>query len=914
VNPFFGARAGKRAIFLTLFRLIFIGAILGGAARAESFEADTETAPAPSSISPEDAVSTVPVNGLCSAANGLALLARPAALCKAGTPSGLSGTGPWGWSCVGKNGGSTASCAALLKVNGRCGSARGVKAYSAPTSNLCNTGNASSVSMASNFSVWNCEGIGSANGTTVSSAPTTNLCTTGSTLGLSGSGPWNWTCAGSNGGSTASCSASPASSGSTITIGETNVLTTADNGNANLLIVQSTTLSQTATIESLSFYVTVAAGNLRLGIYDATGTNGAPGALKAQTASFVPTAGWNTVNVVTPVSLAAGTYWLAYLSDNNTLAFVKGQTAGVNDGWTAYTFGAMPSTYPGIQGSDGVHWSLYATLNAGPMNGACGSANSVAVVTAPSSNLCSAGTATTVTGSGPWSWTCAGSGGGTTASCSAPKSTAPLNGACGAANGTAVPTAPTINLCSAGTASSVTGTGPWDWTCAGLNGATTTSCSASFSTAPTYPIKASTNGRYLVDKNNVPFLITGDAPHSLVGNLTEVEATRYFVDRAKFGINGLWVEIMCGTYVGCSDESGKTPDGIAPFLSGSNSRNYDISTPNPAYFQRVDDMVNLAAQSGITIFLDPVETAGWIGAVQASGQQKALTYGQYLGNRYKNFPNIIWIMGNDYFPSSSDDALLAAVMQGIAQNDPNHIQTTELNPRVSGSFDDTTLMQYTQLAGAYTYYPTYAEVLKQYNAATASKIVPIFMEEAHYELESAGDTDFGTPNVLRRQDYWTVLAGGLAGQLYGNYYTWTFKSGWQSNLDTPGVAQLLIWKNFFTSLPWYTLVPDQDHTFVTAGYGTFDSGAHAVASSNYVTAAIDADGTLGIAYIPKASTVTVNMASFSGRVTAQWFDPANGTYTQISGSPFTNTGSHQFTIPGNNSGGDPDWVLLLQTE
>ena len=57
-------------------------------------------------------------------------------------------------------------------------------------------------------------------------------------------------------------------SAQSITIGETNILPSADSGNGNLLVAQSTTLSQTATIQSLSFYVTTAGGNLRLGIYD----------------------------------------------------------------------------------------------------------------------------------------------------------------------------------------------------------------------------------------------------------------------------------------------------------------------------------------------------------------------------------------------------------------------------------------------------------------------------------------------------------------------------------------------------------------------------------------------------------------------------------------------------------------------
>ena len=58
---------------------------------------------------------------------------------------------------------------------------------------------------------------------------------------------------------------------------------------------------------------------------------------------------------------------------------------------------------------------------AAPINASCGTANGVAVSSAPSTNLCSVGTAFPVTGTGPWSWTCTGLNGGTDASCSAPK-------------------------------------------------------------------------------------------------------------------------------------------------------------------------------------------------------------------------------------------------------------------------------------------------------------------------------------------------------------------------------------------------------------------------------------------------------------------------------------------------------------
>src|SRR3989344_4180243 len=154
----------------------------------------------------------------------------------------------------------------------------------------------------------------------------------------------------------------PAPSAGTIKIGEPNILSTDDSNNGDLLVAQQTTLSQTATIQSLSFYVTTAAGQLRLGIYDSAGPGGGPGQKKAETNSFTPTTGWNTANVITPVSLPTGTYWLAYLPSSSSLAFVDDYTGSAK--WYSYTFGSMPQTFStSPTGGYAVHWSFYATLN-----------------------------------------------------------------------------------------------------------------------------------------------------------------------------------------------------------------------------------------------------------------------------------------------------------------------------------------------------------------------------------------------------------------------------------------------------------------------------------------------------------------------------------------------------------------------
>jgi hypothetical protein len=157
------------------------------------------------------------------------------------------------------------------------------------------------------------------------------------------------------------------------------------------------------------------------------------------------------------------------------------------------------------------------------------------------------------------------------------------------------------------------------------------------SASPAYPLKASANNRYLVDQNDVPFLVVGDSPQALIGNLSPMEAAFFMENRRRYGINALWINLLCNDGTACNTD-GTTFDGIAPFTTAN-----DLSTPNPAYFERADGIINLADANGMVVILNPIETIGWLRTLRANGIDKAFVFGQYLGNRYKNFPNIIWL-------------------------------------------------------------------------------------------------------------------------------------------------------------------------------------------------------------------------------------------------------------------------------
>jgi len=413
--------------------------------------------------------SCTPLDGVCGAipAGGFTTLPSDlTTLCARGSIlQNLTGTGPWTWQCYGTLG--TASCSANVyaPVDGVCSSSNGTGLTSAPTTNLCTAGTVSSVTPdgSNTHWLWTCNGIdggatatcsatnvnpagacGSAGGATLFSAPTlpSTLCAAGDTASAvteSSAGVWNWTCYGPGGGPAAFCSASNGNAGGVCGGDAGHTLSSAPTA-----LCASGTAGPVTDEGGLYWdWFCFQLGN-PTGTYCRADNAGAPacGPVNGTTVASAPSG---------PALCASGVPF--------------GFTTNTNN-WTWQ----CTTTWPSAVGC----WAnnLYA-----PVNGQCGGATGVPVLAAPTTGLCSVGTPTPVTGIGPWNWTCPGANGGSDASCSAPLM-ASFNGACGTSDGTAIPNTPNINLCSAGTPTAVTGSGPWSWTCQGAGSGTNASCSA----------------------------------------------------------------------------------------------------------------------------------------------------------------------------------------------------------------------------------------------------------------------------------------------------------------------------------------------------------------------------------------------------------------------------------------------------
>lgn len=427
-------------------------------------------------------------------------------------------------------------------------------------------------------------------------------------------------------------------------------------------------------------------------------------------------------------------------------------------------------------------------------------------------------------------------------------------------------------------------------------------CSAS--AGPAYPLKLSPGQHYVVDQNNKPFLIQGVSPWYLTEVLSPSDVNYYLSIRAAQGYNSVILDI--------AEEP--TPDGISqtanffgqvPFTGTTNGYT-DLLTWNVNYFTNVDAVIREAGSYGMCVFAYPMYDdyagAGWYQQMIGNSTNSLFLYGQFIGNRYKNFTNIVWIGAGDYNePNAPTNCLWNWIAAGIQSTDTNHLITAQPQRPTPATY-----YPFVTLNCSYATTMSYEQSLANYQS---TPVLASFSREPYYELTGgeyllpAPWSHIVTENNSRNFAWWSVLYGD-AGQFYGNAEEWQFTNDWQSTLVDEAATSITNVAFLLDQYQWWRLVPDTNHMVITGGYGTYGT-------TNYVTDGATPDGDLAIAYLPLSSQVTANLARMSGPVRARWFDPTSGSLAIIPGSPFANKGSQTFTPPPTNSFGDQDWVLVL---
>jgi hypothetical protein len=395
---------------------------------------------------------------------------------------------------------------------------------------------------------------------------------------------------------------------------------------------------------------------------------------------------------------------------------------------------------------------------------------------------------------------------------------------------------------------------------------------------PVWPVKVSADGRYFVDQRGTPVFWLGTTQWQLFREYTVEDARTILEKTADKGF--VFAQVMLA---GVGDGTKANVYGQKPWL------NDNPLTPNEAYFENVDAVLRIAGANNVNISMTLFHQR-WRKLITADNGR---AWAQWLAQRYKDVPNIVWSMTPEARPEFVP--VLRELAAGLHEGDGGaHLITFKPDPApYSSSFiHDEKWLDFDSMQTWKSVELIYPMVTHDYNLQPTK---PVLMAEGAYEHGSEYGFDV-TPLWIRRQAYYSYLAG--ASHTYGHNDSWRVLPTWKQALDAPGAVQLRILKTIFTGLnEWWCLVPDQS---------VFAAGAQTQGQILNL-AARHKDGKWVMVYLADKASFSLNLNKFgAAKVSARWLDPRTGDATPA--GSFSNTGVRSFSTPA----GWEDALLLLE--
>ncbi len=433
-------------------------------------------------------------------------------------------------------------------------------------------------------------------------------------------------------------------------------------------------------------------------------------------------------------------------------------------------------------------------------------------------------------------------------------------------------------------------------------------------------LKVSDNKRFLVTADGKPFFYLGDTAWELFHRLNRAEADRYLKNRADKGFTVIQA-VALAELDGINDPNAY---GHRPLVNNDPTKPDVKDGANNDYWDHVDYIVKKADALGLYIGFLPTWGDKWNRGrgtgPEVFNAQNAEAYGEWLGRRYKEQSNIIWILGGDRaIENDTHKEVIRAMARGLSKGDGGtHLRT--LHPRGgAGSADafhndDWLDFNMRQNGHVVEFNPRYEMTKADYDRTPIKPVLdgePIY--EDHPISFNAKLLGHSVAADVRRPLYWDLFTGAC-GHTYGHHSVWQmWQPGrkpinnpllpWFEAIDQPGAAQMQYGRRLMESRPFLTRIPD-DTVIVPADPTSAVPGAGA---KRYV-ATRDAAGSYAMVYVPTGRPFKVKMDKLSGgKVKAWWFNPRDGKATLI--GQFPNTGEHQFISP--DRGENLDWVLVL---
>jgi hypothetical protein len=429
-------------------------------------------------------------------------------------------------------------------------------------------------------------------------------------------------------------------------------------------------------------------------------------------------------------------------------------------------------------------------------------------------------------------------------------------------------------------------------------------------------LKVSENKRFLMHEDGSPFFWLGDTAWELFHKLNREDAELYLTNRAERKFTVIQA-------VALAELEGVTTDnahGRRP-LKANTSGQYDPSLPDVSedaddydYWKHVDYIVDKAASLGLYIAFLPTwgdkYNKHWGKGPEIFNPENAKAYGKWLGERYKDKANLIWVLGGDRpLGMRKHFEIVHAMAEGLKVGDEGrHLITFHPVGGQSSSYHvhEEDWLDFNMIQSGHGYYErnNYNHVAADYGRLPTK---PVLDAEPCYEDHPRGfkaTNGYFDETDVRVAAYYAVFAGAF-GHTYGHHSIWSmttepadyFIMHWKDAIMRPGASQMQYLKSLIESRPFFDRVPDQ--SLLAENYE----------EANHMQATRGKD--YAFIYTPNGLKMDVNLGKISGAtVDASWFNPRTGETASI--GQFENSGVRTFTPPISGRGND--WVLVLDDD
>ena len=430
-------------------------------------------------------------------------------------------------------------------------------------------------------------------------------------------------------------------------------------------------------------------------------------------------------------------------------------------------------------------------------------------------------------------------------------------------------------------------------------------------------LQVSDNGHYIQHEDGNPFLWIGDTGWGMFQQLTREEVDQYLDSRQDLGFTVIQAVAHWSPHGGGMDRS---PDN-APNAYGHQPFTGDEMHPNTAepllvngggklspndYWDHADYVVEAVRKRNMYLALLPCWASQLITGTGEYSEREAKSYGEFLGERYKDEPHIIWVLGGDtkaqfkaYDKNQNHSdydyrpiyrAMAEGIVAGVTGENPDWNEAHPVWDEVFFTYHPNGDAPY----GSSQWFHEDAwqdangvEVWKEVNHVyrtmlddyqLLNPLKPSLFLEGSYEYGSyRHECGWVTPVRVRRQFYQTFFAGG-GGHTYGAAPIWAMRGSdgdyncgytWQQALDFPAAKQVAqIGKQFLLSHNWNQWIPDGQ---VISGVGENESLKTAVTSES---------GDMALVYFSNNSHTQVNNI-LGAEAKAYWFYPRDGQKVKV---------------------------------